>query len=165
MPLQITGRVASWMHYMNRRFIISRWKWKKDSKHTWNQVFAWVTCNSSANWNQSPQFTSFCQFLTVLSLQEAAEMNEGVNCCHLCREIFIFCLRYLSCIYVCLLCWQKAAGSHQGPEECRESSDESSFQEKISAAWGLCLEENNNIYPLVLCKLDSFPLIHGTVFF
>lgn len=127
--------------------------------------FAWVTCNSSANWNQSPQFTSFCQFLTVLSLQEAAEMNEGVNCCHLCREIFIFCLRYLSCIYVCLLCWQKAAGSHEGPEECRESSDESSFQEKISAVWGLCLEENNNIYPLVLCKLDSFPLIHGTVCF
>lgn len=37
-----------------------------------------------------------------------------------------------------LLCLQKAAGSKERSEECRESSIENSFQEKISSVWGMC---------------------------
>ena len=37
----------------------------------------------------------------------------------------------------CLLCLQKAAGNDERSEERRESSHESSLQEKISAVWGL----------------------------
>ena len=66
------------------------------------------SCNESSSF-RSPALRQRCCFVLILFSNKSG--------------VFVFCL----------LCLQKAAGSNECSEECGESSDEISLQEKISA--------------------------------